>query len=224
MHTLPLKDCSRPPFKACLFDLDGTLLDTAPDFKAALDHCLAQAGLSEAALPFVRSRVGLGAASMLRVALQERGSALDPLTLLPEFLDHYRCHLGTHTRPFPTVVDTLGRLRADGVRMAVVTNKRRQFSESRLAHAGLSEFFDVITCGDTPEMMKPDPAPVLLTLERLEIAPADAVFVGDSVHDILAANAAGIAICVMKHGYHGGENLVDLRIDRCLEVMADLLD
>lgn len=219
-----MKDCSQLPFRACLFDLDGTLLDTAPDFKAALDHCLTRAGLSEATLPFVRARVDLGAASMLRVALQERGSLLDPLTLLPEFLDHYRCHLGTHTRPFPTVVDTLGRLRADGVRLAVVTNKRRQFSEGHLAHAGLCEFFDVITCGDTLEMMKPDPAPVLLTLERLGIASADAVFVGDSVHDILAANAAGIAICVMKHGYHGGENLVPFRIDRCLEVMADLLD
>ncbi|MEM9168228.1 MAG: HAD-IA family hydrolase [Pseudomonadota bacterium] len=188
---------------AAIFDLDGTLVDSAPDLVAALNHTLARRGLPGVEVSVARRFIGHGARAMIRAgraahgapAPNEREAAAD----LEAFLAHYRAHIADASRPFPGVVALLQGLRAAGAPMAVCTNKREALAVSLLEALGLSTYFVTVVGRDTLGVAKPDPAPAALCKERTG-APA-AVFFGDSDADIGAAVGADMPCLIHEKGY-----------------------
>ena len=186
-----------------LFDLDGTLVDTAEDLAASMNHALSADGLGPIPPCEVRHLVGYGARRMLmrgyQIALEKDadGDRLD--AAFDRFLTHYEANIAVHSRPFAGVVDIIERLRADGARMAVCTNKREAMAALLLEALGLAPLFDFVAGADTAAASKPDPAPVLLCLKKT--GAARGVFIGDSDTDIRAAEAAGLPCLIADFGY-----------------------
>jgi phosphoglycolate phosphatase len=185
------------PFGLVGFDLDGTLVDSVADLAAAVNHALAEIGRSPLTIDQVRPMIGGGSRVMLQRALIATGGDERLDDLLPRLLNFYATHIVDHTRPFAGVIDALDRLRAQGVTLAVVTNKREQFSVALLDALGLTDRFACIIGGDTPGLvaMKPDRAPIDLMLRNCRDA-RPAVFVGDSIYDVDAARAAGVPVAL----------------------------
>jgi len=199
---------------AILFDLDGTLIDTAPDLAAAMNHALVCAGLNEIPPAEVSHLVGYGARRML-----ERGFAIaahkpappDVMeTALDNFLGYYEANIAIHSRPYEGVVDLIGGLRADGAAIAVCTNKREALSRQLIETLAMTGLFDTIVGADTAAAPKPDAAPVRLCMERT--GAGRAVFIGDSITDIRAAQAAQIPCLIATFGYGPLDDEADQKI------------
>lgn len=188
-----------------IFDLDGTLLDTAPDLASALNEVLKEEGYLPLSLSAVRSMVGKGAVEMIKRGLAESGQAPSEAYLRGDlrqrFLKHYQnCYLDG-TKPFPAVVDTLGKLKEEGHPMAVCTNKSYENSVAILNGLDLGKYFLGIIGGDTLQTAKPDPAPVDAAIALTKGLQSSAIMVGDSITDVTAAHAAGIPVIVVSFGY-----------------------
>jgi phosphoglycolate phosphatase len=185
------------PFELVAFDLDGTLVDSVADLAAAVNHALAEIGRAPLTIDQVRPMIGGGSRVMLQRALVATGGDEQLDRLLPGLVEFYAAHIVDQTRPFPGVVDALDALRAQGVALAVVTNKREQLSFALLEALGLTERFACIIGGDTPGLaaMKPDRAPIDLMLRKCPTT-GRAAFVGDSIYDIQAARAASIPVAL----------------------------
>src|SRR5215208_3930703 len=179
-----------------VFDLDGTLVDTAPDLVETLNVVFAREGLPS--VPFERARnlIGGGARTMIERGLQAEGRSCTPAEidrLFRQFTQYYSAHIADRSRPFPALETALDRLAADGAQFAVCTNKLEAF--------GLSRLF-VAVCGqDTFGVQKPDPQMLLKTIRQAGGGPERAIMVGDSANDINAARAAGIPIVAVDFGY-----------------------
>lgn len=187
---------------AVIFDLDGTLIDTAGDLAAAMNHALTREGLAPLALEEVRHLIGHGALAMLRRGFEAHGAAPACEEMdrhIEVFLDHYVAHIADLSRPFPGAVEAIEALREAGAKIAICTNKREALSRRLIETLGLAGLFDAIVGMDTASAPKPDPAPVRLCLELT--GAARAVFVGDSDTDIKAAAAAGLPCLVATFGY-----------------------
>lgn len=215
------------PYEGYLFDLDGTLVDTAPDISVALNHSLTAAGFASVSENHTRHWIGHGARILIKEALAHQTykgdmeAQLD--AMLPVFLDYYSDHHAHHSTAYPTVVDTLQTLRARGARLAVVTNKVTHLSELILDTLGLREYFDSVVCGDTTPKPKPDPAPVHYCLRELQITPEQALFVGDSNTDVGAARNAGTNIVCVRYGYNQGQDVSQLDVDGVIDTFSELL-
>jgi phosphoglycolate phosphatase len=186
---------------AVIFDLDGTLIDTAADLAASMNHVLRRAGRGPVPLDRVRHLVGHGARAMLEKGFQENGGAapadLDPYVAL--FLEHYLQHIADHSRPFPGAIEALDVLQSEGAAIAICTNKRETLARALFEALRLTGRFSAIVGADTVGVAKPDARPVLAALQR---SGADrGVFVGDSDTDIRAANAAGMPCITALFGY-----------------------
>ncbi|RMG28023.1 MAG: phosphoglycolate phosphatase [Gammaproteobacteria bacterium] len=188
-----------------LFDLDGTLLDTAPDLVAALDHALRAAGRAPVDPGQARARVSHGAAALI-----EYGFGLPPNH--PDFerhrqrlLAHYRDHLADRTRLFPGMDAVLDFLDGAGLRWGVVTNKPARFTEPLLEALGLRARAAAVVSGDTVPEKKPHPAPLEAACAHLGIAPRRCAYVGDARRDIVAGRRAGMRTAVALYGYLGAE-------------------
>ncbi|MCE7030190.1 HAD-IIIA family hydrolase [Jiella avicenniae] len=193
---------SRAPL--VVFDLDGTLIDTAPDLAAALNHCLGFDGHEADALDVVRPHAGHGARAMLTAAYERRGLTLaepDMLAALERFLGHYEAHIADASRPYPHVVAAMDELAAAGFALAVCTNKREGLARLLLDTLGLSSRFSAVCGADTVRNRKPHPGHIEETVARAKGAPGQAVMIGDSAADIDAAHAAGIASILVDFGY-----------------------
>ena len=195
---------------AFLFDLDGTLADTLPDLAASTNHVRGSFGLPPVDLHAVRAFVGDGARTLLRRAL----AGLDePLTdaliddAFERYVAHHREQCTRLTVPFPGVREHLERLRHDGHALAVVTNKPERFAIPVIAHVGLAELLPVVVGGDTLPHKKPDPAPLVHALARLEAPVAGATIVGDGLQDLRAGKAAGLFTVACLFGYGDPEAL-----------------
>ena len=212
-------------YRAHLFDLDGTLVDTAPDLTKALNHALAQAALDPVDEALVRHWVGHGVRAMLGAALECRRAVL-PEERLDDLqaacLDYYGAHIADCSRPYPTVVDTLGVLAERGP-LAVVTNKATHLSRRLLAALDLDRFFAAVFGRGSTAQPKPDPMPALAACESLGVAPPQTLFVGDSETDVLCARAAGCDVVLYRHGYNSGRAPESLGADRVIESLADLV-
>jgi len=189
------------PFDIVLFDLDGTLADTAADLTAALNHALAQLGRPSLSADDVRRMVGHGARTLLRRGLSATGAMTEDLVeqAFPLFIDYYEAHIADHTRPFDGVDAALAALDAQGVRLAICTNKPEALTHKLIGVLGWETRFDAIVGGDTLPQRKPDPAPVHEAIARA--GGGRAAFVGDSISDTDAARAAGIPCVALTFGF-----------------------
>jgi phosphoglycolate phosphatase len=210
-------------FDAYLFDLDGTLVDTAPDINAALNFCLQRAGMPLVEEALTRHWVGHGAKVLIQQALQHQDtSATQAETMLPSFLEFYSANLAVRSRIYPEVTTTLATLRARGAKLAVVTNKITDLSLPLLEQIGLIDAFDLVVCGDTASAPKPDPAPVQYCLDAFGIAAHRSLFVGDSATDVDAARAAGMPVACVRDGYNHGVDVTTLGATEVIDSIGDI--
>jgi N-acetyl-D-muramate 6-phosphate phosphatase len=186
-----------------LFDLDGTLLDSAPDLYAALLAQCAEEGVPPPPYAPVRAVVSRGARAVLRCAFAERGEpALEALT--PRYLQLYQEVMAQQTQSFDGIDDLLARIEAHGLRWGIVTNKAGFLTDELIRRIGWIDRASALVSGDTLPVKKPDPAPVLLACERAGIDPARCLFVGDDRRDVLAGAAAGLYTVAVSWGYLDG--------------------
>lgn len=216
------------PCRTVLFDLDGTLVDSSPDLWQALNHVLAHRRLPLVSHQQVKHLVGNGARALLARGFW--GPEAEPPAVedadfqaaVQDFLAYYGDHLTDHSRPYPGVPETLSRLRAQGLTLAVVTNKPEYLTHKLLAGLDLDQHFPLVVGGDTLPHRKPDPRPLLHALAALSTPPAAGVMVGDSDNDILAAQAAGCPVVAVTYGYMRGRPVADYHPDRIIDRFAEL--
>jgi phosphoglycolate phosphatase len=189
------------PPEAVIFDVDGTLLDTAPDLCGTLNALLAEHGRTPMPLDRLRPMIGDGAAKMVERGFAASGSVpVDFAGLVRRFIEIYEGRIADETQPFPGVVACLDRLRAAGMRLGVCTNKTTRLTDTLLQALGLTPYFAAVVGGDGPAR-KPDPRHILAVTERLGVQPARAVMIGDSINDVAAAKAADIRVVAVTFGY-----------------------
>lgn len=186
------------------FDLDGTLVDSAPDLLNTLDVILKEYGVAPVDRDATRNMIGAGARMLLVRALERAGALPDPATvdaLTRRFIDHYADHIADDSRPFPGLDAALDRLAARGARLAVCTNKTERLARLLLDRLDLTGRFAAITGADTYGVAKPDAHPLLSTIAACGGDPSRAVMVGDSATDVATAKAARVPCVAVTFGY-----------------------
>lgn len=192
--------------KAVLFDLDGTLLDTAPDLARAVNRQRRDRGLEPVALERLRPAVSQGARGMLRVAFDLLPGHADYEAMREEFLAHYLAELCVETRLFPGMEPVLRTLEARGIAWGIVTNKLHRFTVPLIERMALHARAACVVSGDTAARAKPHPDPLLEASRRIGVHPADCLYIGDDERDVQAALAAGMLPVVALWGYLGEGN------------------
>lgn len=190
------------PVPAVVFDLDGTLVDTAPDLMGATNHVLSLIGRRPITMPEVRAFVGHGAKALIARGAAATGDPLDDASLshyYAEFVRYYEAHIADASVPFPGAVSLLQKLEEAGVKLGICTNKLEGLSKSLVEALGLSKYFGAIVGPDTIRIAKPDPAPYFETVQRL--GGTRSLMIGDSETDILTARAAGVPVLAVSFGY-----------------------
>jgi phosphoglycolate phosphatase len=187
-----------------VFDLDGTLIDTAPDLIRSTNHILESHGYPPVMDGFIRPVISFGTREMLRAGIKAHGenpeeARLD--ALFHQLLDHYAANIAVESQPFPALTDVLTALRNQGARLAVCTNKREDMTHILLKELQLADYFDAITGRDTFPVHKPDPEHLFGAIRLAGGDPANAVMVGDSETDVLAAKAAAVPVIGVTFGY-----------------------
>jgi phosphoglycolate phosphatase len=211
-----------------LFDLDGTLLDTVDAITAALNQALAEQRLGPLAVTQVREMIGRGGPMLIERALAQLGIPMDAAgqaSLLQRYFLHYE-HVEASdergARVYPGVSDCLCELQRLGLQLAVVTNKQKQFAIGLLRRLGLNEWIQVVIGGDSCARRKPDPQPLQVACEAMQVEAGHALMVGDSVNDVLAARAAGLPVVCVPYGYNEGNDPRALPCDAFVETLAEL--
>ena len=190
---------------AVLFDLDGTLADTAPDMARTVNEMCARRGIEPVAEATVRPYVSQGARGMIRAAFGVTPEHPDYAAMREEFLEIYAGNLCVDTRLFPGMDAVLERLEADGIAWGVVTNKFERFARPLIDLLGLGERAGVVVGGDTCPRPKPCPDSLLHAAQTLSVAPKETLYVGDAERDVQAARAAGMPVIVAGYGYLGSD-------------------
>jgi 2-phosphoglycolate phosphatase len=193
----------RLPIEAVLFDLDGTLADTAGDLAGALNRVRADKGLQAVPAAQLRAHASAGARGLLAAGLGVTPDHADYPALRDAFLAYYADGLAITTRLFDGVAEMLDALEARNVRWGVVTNKAHRYTMPVLEALGLARRAGAIVSGDTTAHPKPHPAPLLHAAETLGVAPSACVYVGDDLRDVVAGNSAGMSTLVADYGYLG---------------------
>ena len=211
-----------------MFDLDGTLLDSVPDLAAATDIMLEQFGRPPAGVELVRDWVGNGSLVLVRRALANNiehaaVDAVEANAAHQRFLEIYAdCH--ALSRVYPGARECLDWLSGQGVALGLVTNKPFRFIETLLTAHGLRDYFAWVLGGDSLEQKKPDPAPLQWMLAQAGIEAGQALFVGDSRSDVLAARAAGVACIAVSYGYNHGRPVAEEHPLLVLDDLRQLVD
>jgi phosphoglycolate phosphatase len=211
-------------YQAVLFDLDGTLIETGPEIADATNDTLRQFGLPEVSEAQVFDWIGHGTHELLIQALAWAGQTTaavvrssDSLKLIgAEFIKHYQQRCGTRSRLYPQVRETLTALRAQGVKLAVVTNKEGRYTQVVLDAHGLTPLLDTVISGDTLPTKKPNPAGIHACLTAWGITPCNALFVGDSSIDVATARNAGLTVWALPYGYNMGQPIEACQPDRVI--------
>lgn len=207
-----------------IFDLDGTLVDSAADLRSALNGALTDCGYAAASLEDVRRWVGTGADKLIGSALQAQGVDVERERprVQARYFAHYDRVFARESRLFPGVREALEALKAAGIATAVCTNKVERYVRPLLAALGVEAYFDRVAGGDTYPEKKPQPEPLLRLARALSLSPAQALMVGDSIYDVQAARAAGMPVVAYTGGYNHGEPIADARPDGLLQSLAEL--
>ena len=219
-------------FDLVMFDLDGTLVETAPEIADAVNDLLGELGLPTVGEDLVKNWIGHGTrelmthayahAAQIDIDTVRRTGTMDKL--MPRVAPYYERRCGTRSRLYPDVLDTLRALRERDVRLAVVTNKEARFTMPILLAQNIRHFFDLVVAGDSLAAKKPDPLPVQHCLDKFGVSRERALFVGDSQLDVQAARAAGVAVWAVPYGYNMGQPVADSHPDRMIATMAALGD
>lgn len=209
--------------EVALFDLDGTLLDSAPDMLATVNRMREARGIAPMALAEIRPVVSRGARAMTATAFPEWSEA-EVLAAVPEFLGIYAQELGRHCAPFAGIPELLDALEAAGSRWGIVTNKPERLARGLMPMLGWGTRCGVLVGGDSLPERKPHPLPMLHAVQALGAAPADCVYVGDDRRDIDAARAAGMPSIAALWGYRiAGDEPAEWGADALVEWPIDLL-
>jgi phosphoglycolate phosphatase len=206
------------------FDLDGTLIDTAPDLVAAQNAVLAEEGLPPVPIELARHMVGHGAGAMLDKGFAAAGVELQPVRrseLIDRFVEIYRGHIARDSRPFEGCVDALEMLAGDGATLVVCTNKRTSLSTQLLEALDMSRLFAAVVGADAAPAPKPDARHLLFTIEEADGDPDMALMIGDSRTDLDAARNAGIPVALVSFGYSDVPQR-DLGADAVLDNYSEL--
>jgi len=212
------------PSRTIVFDLDGTLVDTAPDLINALNFVLDREGLPAVPMKAARNMIGAGARKLLERGLEVDGrhvSSGDLDRLTDDFIDHYAAHIADESRPFEGLEAALDDLSARGCRFAVCTNKLEWLSKLLLDRLGLSSRFSAICGADTFGVSKPNPAILQQTVARAGGHLASTIMVGDAGPDIGVARRAGVPVVGVEFGYTDVP-IADLKPDRLIGHMREL--
>jgi phosphoglycolate phosphatase len=207
-----------------VFDLDGTLIDTAPDLVDTLNVVFAREGLPPVPYETARTLIGGGARTMIARGIAAEGRTVTPAELerlFQDFLAHYSEHIADRSRPFPGLTDALDVLAANGARFAVCTNKLEYLSVRLLKELGLADRFAAICGQDTFGVQKPDPEVLRRTIAAAGGTLRNAIMIGDSLTDIQTARAAGIPVIAVDFGYTE-RPVSDLGPDRIISRFAEL--
>lgn len=188
-------------YTAVIFDLDGTLVDSAGDIAEAVNLTLQQCGLPRVPEATVRGWIGDGVRSLVTTALAEGGSALPAEQVMPMFMQHYRACLLRSPRLYDGVIEALTQLRQQGMPIAICTNKPAAMVPPLLEHLRIAEFFSHVLGGDSLPQRKPAAEPLLHLARAFNLAPQQCLMVGDSATDLGAANNAGMPIALVRYGY-----------------------
>jgi phosphoglycolate phosphatase len=220
------------PFDLILFDLDGTLIETAPEICDAVNDTLRRFDLPEVTQQQVNDWIGHGTRELLIQALAHAGRtevaavrASDSLALIAaEFDRHYQSRCGTRSQLYPQVREVLTALRERGVKLAVVTNKERRYTATVLHAHQLMPLFDWVVSGDTLPTKKPDPAGIHSCLAAFGVPRQRALFVGDSSIDVATARNAGVTVWALPYGYNMGQPIEACAPDRVIADCSALLN
>ena len=216
----------RLPVHAVLFDLDGTLVDSAPDLAGAGNEMRVARGLAALPLAHFRPMVGTGARGMLARALDIGPDHPDFAFLRDEFLDRYERRMTFETRVFEGMAEVLEGLRSSGLPWGIVTNKATRFAQPLVHSLGLMNVgaSSVLVCGDTTAHAKPHPGPLVEAARRLDVAADRCIYVGDDLRDVQAGKAALMTTVAAAWGYLGsGEPIDAWGADHIVNVPGDLL-
>ena len=192
------------PYSLAVFDLDGTLVDSATDIAESVNRTLEEWSLPRVAEPVIRGWIGEGARTLLQHALHHAGSPLDVDVVFPSLEVHYGDCLLMGPQVYPGVRETLDGLRQADVALAVCTNKPQRFIRPLLRALALEDYFECIVGGDTLPERKPSAMPLLHLVEHFGLSPAHCLMVGDSETDLLTAQAAGMPMALVTYGYLRG--------------------
>ncbi len=217
-------------FEMVVFDLDGTLIDTAPEIAAAVNGFLAHYRWPALDLPVVTRWIGRGTRSLLVEAIADAtGMPADQVRASQDFEEHvrtfdrcYDAHCGTTSRLYPGVRDVLFGLDQAGVQLAIVTNKEQRYTSRVLRAHGLEKTFERVVSGDTLDTRKPHPAGLLACLAAGGIQPGRALFIGDSSIDAETARRAGVRVWLLPHGYNMGQPVEQEPADRIVADFAEI--
>lgn len=220
------------PFDLVMFDLDGTLIETAPEICDAVNDTLQHFGLAQVQQGQVDRWIGHGTRELLVQALAqvrrltvEEVRRCDDLPLIAaEFDRHYQRRCGTRSHLYPHVREVLQTLRGQGVRLAVVTNKEARYTRTVLAAHDLTPMFDRVVSGDTLPTKKPDPAGIQSCLAQFQVEAARALFVGDSSIDVASARNAGVPVWALPYGYNMGQPIAACGPDRVIPDFRPLVN
>ena len=212
----------KPPL--IVFDLDGTLVDSAPDLVDALNVILARDGIAPLPLALARKFVGRGGRVLIRLGLEAQGVQVSDARLeemCAAYLSQYEAHIADKTLPFPGAIEALDRLAASGHTLAVCTNKYEKPAKMLLRDLGLTDRFAAVVGADTFEVSKPNGAVLRLTIERAGGDPARALMVGDTATDVTTARNASLPVICVDFGY-APEAVIDLAPDRIISHFDEL--
>jgi len=203
--------------KAAIIDLDGTMLDTVPDFEAALNGMRADLGLAPITQATIKPLVGKGSEKLVRDALLLDWDAARVDAVFEEALAGYQRHYlainGDRSTLFEGVIEGLQAMRAQGLRLVCVTNKPIAFTLPLLDQKGLAPYFERVFGGDSFEKKKPDPMPMLGACSALDLPPSTVVAIGDSSNDAESARAAGCFVLTVPYGYNHGRPIQEINSD-----------
>jgi phosphoglycolate phosphatase len=211
--------------RAALIDLDGTMVDTALDLHDAVNRIRAEFSLPPLSVALIRQTIGKGSEHLVRQSLLVDKDAIEVERMMADamayFQQHYAITNGTRSTLYPDVIEGLELFKRKGLQLACVTNKPSPFTKPLMDRMGLTPYFDALWCADMLPKKKPDPLPMIMACERFGIEPLQAVVIGDSVNDALAARAAGCRLLNVPYGYNHGRSVQELGADGIVETLLE---
>jgi phosphoglycolate phosphatase len=218
---------SRLVFDLVLFDLDGTLIETGPEIADAVNDLLKLAGFTAVGEQVIENWIGHGTRELLLQALRSQCemdvASAQFKALEGQFAELYLKRCGTRSKLYPAVRETLEQLRQCQVSCVLMTNKESRYTLPVINAHGLDRLFDLVICGDTLPVKKPDPAGVQLAMQQFSASPTRTLFVGDSSIDIETARRAGIDVWAVPYGYNMGKSIEAFNPTRLIVDISALL-